>query len=376
MEQLYEDLRGIQKDRENAKLQNEKMLSLIEKIRRKMRYLENTNTKLRQENKKVKNESHEKDIKLNILTAKLRNADVYTTVLEEENRELTKNTQEQLRDILELENELEFYSTLHSNRKHRMFIPCEFDICEKEYVIYGGKWCKEHNERTKAWAVMSATHLDSMLTKSQILETKDKKASVREDTLRNLNNKLLRERKEGKSHHKKQINKLQQQVTHLKHQLKETKYQYDQFKQRYISRIKDQMDDQTQKLLDAETLIETYTTHKDNIQLLKDYETFDRFIQNTCYERTGQERDYYATPPIYNNIYTLTQLKNIDDFVKTAFNMSTREFKAVFLNLKRQRVSIAHPPVKSDIDIDSIRRLVQKYHHCPAPAGRVSTYSA
>lgn len=358
---------------------NTKLMDIFSRISDKMNKLCRTNKRLKREAAVLR----ETIQALNTWNDDLEwtNCKLKTRAIKAES-ESRYNTEEKER----LENELEAFTSLDKDEllirgyplvlhtkeiKHkrkgenilsnRVFVPCNFSLYDDNYMLYGGRWCKDHQVRTSTWGIMKGKAMLDMIDRVQILESKDKNTAKREQTLRDLNKKMILALKENNTCHRNKLNKMENDLKYQKTKCKETKQMYDDFKARYVRRVQTQINDVGQKLLDAETLVETYTKHKEQIEILKDYEALDDFIKSTCYERSGVERDYYAVPPVYNNIYTMKKLMNIEDLIKTSFNMSIHEFTHMFLGLKNRRVIIAHPKVKT-ANITILKRIISKYH--------------
>ena len=95
----------------------------------------------------------------------------------------------------------------------------------------------------------------------------------------------------------------------------------------------------------------------------------EQYINDLCYKRTGKRRDYNASPPIHNNIYTMLGLKNINQHIEQTFNITKKEFVNMFNALKAERIQIAHPDIggtegntmsKKDMNEKAIYKLAQE----------------
>ena len=95
----------------------------------------------------------------------------------------------------------------------------------------------------------------------------------------------------------------------------------------------------------------------------------EQYINDLCYKRTGKRRDYNASPPVHNNIYTMLSLKNIDKHIEKTFNITKKEFVNMFNALKAERIQIAHPDIggtegntmsKKDMNEKAIYKLAQE----------------
>lgn len=321
----------------------------------KLDKLEKKIYRLKNQIKELKKElAHEQEVNKEIT----RDKNVYWDIIQ-----YNRKDKERIQ-VLEWENEVlksEIEEYTRSTHGKNVFIACEFDINHTDYITYKG-YCQAHKKHTPTFAILKYKRFDEILTEQTILKAKQTKQDKREDGLRDLNKKIMNKLKEQNILHKNQMKKIKKDTAK---KIKEYATLYNTTESRYNAfktNFKNQIQTATETIkTNAEKLITTYEQHHESVKVLKEYGVVEQFINNVCYERTGRKRNYNAQPPIYNNIYTLQQLKGINTYIKDTFDMNTSDFVTLFLVLKAKRCGIAHPEVgKQANDIITVQQIIER----------------
>jgi hypothetical protein len=295
------------------------------------------------------------------------------TSLKERNRVLTKenrvleqlSTEENGRlfiaeyETYEARQELRRYKqeVKDETHSHKISINCALELDHYDFIGYTSGTCDGCEFKKKKWVILAEKRFDEILIKNEICTKKEANHDKVVLQLRQLNVSLTQRLKEMRTNHSKSQAKFERRIKTLKTEVDMSTRRLTEFKANFKARLDESVI--KTKDLDVERLIETYQTHTDNIHTLKQYAIVEQFINDMCYERTGLKRNYKAYPPIYNNIYDLVGLKGIESFLSEAFSLTVAEFMSVFMTLKNDRISIAHPTV-GKIDIESVQQIVKQ----------------
>lgn len=222
----------------------------------------------------------------------------------------------------------------------KIYVSCALEFEKGDEFYSYTRFCEDHQHTIEPVVVLRSAHFHDILNEREILRKKQKTQDIREENLKRLNHKHKQTIQGQTNKYKKETNKLNEK---LHRELNEWKTKYYQTQQKYVKFKSSFAETLNQEKENTAKLIETYEQYYENIQVLADYQVLDDYINNLCYERTGKSRNYQAMPPVYNNIYTLKQIKGIKAHIRDTFNMELSEFVDRFLFLKKTRNNIAHP---------------------------------
>jgi hypothetical protein len=244
---------------------------------------------------------------------------------------------------------------------HKISINCALTLDHYDFIGYTSGTCEGCEFKRKKWVILNEKRFEEIQIRNEICTKKEKVHDKVVLQLRQLNVSITQRLKEMRTNHSKSKTGFERRIKTLKTEVNMSTRRLNEFKANFKTRL-DESITQTEDLThtkNLELLIESFQTHTDDIRTLKQYAVLERFIRDTCYERTGVKRDYRAYPPVYNNIYDLVELKGIESFLIEAFGLTVAEFCEVFTALKNDRIGIAHPTV-GRIDIETVQQIVKQ----------------
>jgi len=234
-------------------------------------------------------------------------------------------------------------------------IGCKFgdDMKEDEYSVSRGDYCDDCKKKRDDFAVISFRGLNKLITERDALKQKSNNFDSINEKLHKRINKLQNKLDNQTNKHKARIDELTAEIKNQKKKYNSLFDKYSMFKKDFKIRLS------TAKNIEreAEKLIETYETYHENIIVLEEYAILEQYINELCFSISNKKRDYNANPTIYNNIYTLMDLMNTGE-EKNIMGVDIKTFAGMFLELKNERIRIAHPEISTAED--KVKKIIER----------------